>query len=78
MGAPAGLFGCAEGLLLNALPALIGWQFALGVLPAHAGPLLPWVLAPGASVAVVLADHLAYPETRHPLILLAVALAGGG
>lgn len=68
----------AEGLLLNAFPALIGWQFALGIHTFPSGSFLPWVLAVGASVAVVWADHLAYPETRTPLTLLAVTLADGG
>jgi hypothetical protein len=74
----AGLFGCVEGLLLNALPALIGWQAALGIRTVTLGSLLPWVLALGASVVVVWTDHLAYPETRNPLTLIAVTLAGGG
>ena len=73
----AGLFGFAEGLLLNALPALIGWQAALGIRTVNSGSLLPWFLAIAASVAVVWADHLAYPETRNPLTLIGVAFAGG-
>lgn len=38
---------------------------------------MPLALAIGASAVVVLADHLADPETRDRLTLLAVAVADG-
>lgn len=64
------VYGVAEGVLLSALPALIGWQgaHALGWNGTAAG-IARWAWAVLAGVLVIVAHHLGYPEYRNRMLV---------
>ena len=64
------VYGVAEGVLLSALPALIGWQgaHALGWEGTSAG-VARWSWAVLASVLVIVAHHLGYWEYRNRMLV---------
>lgn len=64
------VYGVAEGVLLSALPALIGWQgaHALGWDGPSAG-VARWTWALLASVLVIVVHHLGYWEYRNRMLV---------
>ena len=67
------VYGVAEGVLLSGLPAFVVWQPA-----AHAGwsTAASWLLALGASIAMIVVHHLGYWDFRGRQLVPAVAGCG--
>lgn len=67
------VYGAAEAVLLSALPALIAWEWAD---EAEWGYAARFVAAMLASIAVIVAHHLGYPEFRDARMALPVVACG--
>ncbi len=78
LGWDAAMYGAAEGALLSALPAFLGWQLVHAMAaPDEPGTGTAWATALAASVLVIVVHHLGYPEFRHPQGLVMASVACG-
>jgi hypothetical protein len=71
------VYGAAEGMLLSVLPVLVTWQmFSSNGWTSGWRSIAAGVFAIVASIAVIVAHHLGYPEFRSPKMGQAVLGCG--